>query len=461
MPQPHTVRLSSTYRRKVGVSSVLSQLMEWYDFQLFGLASVLVFPALFFPEAGRTGAVLLSFAGLAVGFMARPLGALIFGHLGDTVGRKTVLMITLSLMGGATFVMGLLPTAVAIGGWAPVLLVLLRVLQGVGVGGEQGGATLMMVESAPPRRRGFASGVMETGEFMGLLIATGLFTLLTVALPHEQFLSWGWRVPFLISAAIAIFGLWIRTRLMDTPAFEEAKADGLLAERPLSELFKVGKRSMLLSVALRLFETGSGFLIVTFSLSYATDNAGVSESVSTAGVMIASAVSIVCIPFYGYLGDKFGRKIVFCGGMIFLLIAIWPFFLVIDTRSTPLILLGYALLYAFGSAPLLGVEFAWIAELFPTNIRFSGLSIGFQIGAILGGGIAPFLATLLVSAAHGSLWLVMLYLLLLWSISMVAVVKAPDTYRSELAATAAAVDHAGGTTEDAAAEVRDEKKSGA
>ncbi|GAA3583736.1 MFS transporter [Amycolatopsis ultiminotia] len=438
MTHSHPIRLSTAYRRKVGVSSVLSQLMEWYDFQLFGLASVLVFPSLFFPGAGQTGATLLSFAGLAVGFLARPLGALIFGHIGDTVGRKTVLMITLSLMGGATFAMGVLPTATAIGGWAPALLVLLRVLQGVGVGGEQGGATLMMVESAPPRRRGFASGVMETGEFMGLLIATGLFTVLTAVLPHAEFVSWGWRVPFLISAGIAIFGLWVRTKLVDTPAFEEAKEDGLLAERPLSELFKTGKRSMLLSIALRLFETGSGFLIVTFSLSYATDNAGVSESVSTAGVMIASAISILAIPFYGHLADRIGRKIVFCGGMIFLLVTIWPFFLILDTRSTPLILLSYALLYAFGSAPLLGVEFAWIAELFPTNIRFSGLSISFQIGAILGGGIAPFLATLLVAVAGGSLWLVMSYLLLLWCISMVAVIKAPDTYRTELTASATA-----------------------
>lgn len=414
--------------RKVSLGSVLGQMMEWYDFNLFGLSAALVFPAVFFPDSSPLFGTLASFATLGVGFFARPVGALIFGPLGDRIGRRSVLLITIVLMGAATVLIGLVPSTATIGVAAPILLVLLRLLQGVAVGGEQSSAALMMVEHAPGNRRGFFAGVMCGGEYIGQFLATGLFAALSSILSEEDFLSWGWRVPFVLSALIALVGLYIRRQVDDSHEFIKAKNEGRLVESPVRELFQGHRQKLVIVALLRIFENSMNYIISVFALSYAVRNVGVEEGVATTGLLIGAALAIGMIPAFGALSDRLGRKKVFGFGVAFLVLFAWPFFLMLQTGQSVIVIVAFVAAYLFGISALTGVEYAWVSEMFPTGVRNTGVSIGFQFGAIFGGGIAPFIAAALLAAGGGQLWLILGYIAVLAVGAVTAIRMAPETY---------------------------------
>lgn len=421
-PQPQSMR-------KVSLGSVLGQMMEWYDFNLFGLCAALVFPTLFFPDSSPIVGTLASFATLGVGFFARPVGALIFGPLGDRLGRKAVLLITIVLMGVSTVLIGLIPSAQSIGVAAPILLVALRLLQGLAVGGEQSSAALMIIEHAPQQRRGFFAGIMCGGEYIGQFLATGLFALLSSTLSHDAFLSWGWRVPFLASALIACVGLYIRRQVDDSREFLNARAQGRLVQNPLREILRTHRRKIVIVALLRIFENSTNYIVSVFALSYAVKTVGVHEGVATTGLLIGAALAIVMLPVFGSLSDRLGRKKVFGFGVAFLVLFAWPFFMMLQTGDTAMVILAFVLAYFFGISVLTGVEYAWVAEMFPTEVRNTGVSFGFQLGAICGGGVAPFIAAALFAANDDRLTLVLAYIVVLGIGAFTAIRFAPETFR--------------------------------
>ncbi|MEU9454867.1 MFS transporter [Streptomyces sp. NPDC048277] len=408
------------------IASVSGQALEWYDFSLYGLAAALVFPHVFFPGASDFAGLLASFATFAVGFMARPVGGLVFGRLGDRIGRSPTLVITILVMGLATVAIGLLPTYHQVGIVAPLLLILLRVVQGIGVGGEWSGSAVLVVEYAPERRRGFFTSLINSGEYIGTLPAAGLFALMSATMSDETFRSWGWRIPFLISMVAVVASLIIRRSVEETPEFRAAQSEGI--EPPsLRESLRTQRKSIATVVGLRIFENASAYLITAFAVTYAQSAGHASETVTTLGVVFASAVTIPMIPLWGHLSDRIGRKRVFAGGACFLLAFYIPLFLLIGSGRTALIWLAFALSYAFGMAPMLSVEPSWFAELFPTEFRYSGTAISANLGAVFAGGIAPFIATALYGANGDSMTLVYVYIGFLGLVTLTAVALARET----------------------------------
>jgi metabolite-proton symporter len=395
--------------RRVGFSSFIGAMIEWYDFFLYGQAAALVFGQVFFPGGDPLVGTLAAFATFAVGFGARPIGGVIFGHLGDRIGRKSALVATLFLMGIATFLIGLLPTYAVIGVWAPVLLVVLRLLQGVAAGGEWGGAVLMLTEHAPPRRRGFYGAWPQMASSAALILATGLMYGMSEALGDEQFLTWGWRVPFLVSFLLIFVGIFIRLRIPESPEFERLKKDEQIAKRPVVDAVRTEWRSILLVIGMRAAENVCGYLVSVFALSYATNNLGLAASLGLLANMLAAAVQFVVTPLYGALSDRIGRKPVYLLGAGLHVALAFPFFALVQTRNVPLILIAWVLGYAIANGALFATQPALFSELFGAKVRYSGISIGYQFSAMIAGGLAPFVATALVAWAGGATWPVSLY----------------------------------------------------
>jgi MFS transporter, MHS family, shikimate and dehydroshikimate transport protein len=403
-----TVTDRSTLRR-VGFSSFIGAMIEWYDFFLYGQAAALVFGQVFFPSEDPLTGTLAAFATFAVGFGARPIGGVIFGHLGDRVGRKSALVATLFLMGTATFLIGCLPTYAAIGVWAPVLLIVLRLLQGVAAGGEWGGAVLMLTEHAPPRRRGFYGAWPQMASSAALILATGLLYGMSEALGDEQFLTWGWRVPFLVSFLLIFVGIFIRLRIPESPEFEQVKESDQIPQRPVVEAVRTEWRSILLVIGMRVAENVCGYLVSVFALSYATNNLGLAASLGLLANMVAAAVQFVITPLYGALSDRIGRKPVYLFGAAMHIALAFPFFALVQTKNVPLIIIAWVLGYAVANGALFATQPAFFSELFGTKVRYSGISIGYQFSAMIAGGLAPFIATGLVAWAGGATWPVSLY----------------------------------------------------
>jgi MHS family shikimate/dehydroshikimate transporter-like MFS transporter len=416
--------------RKVALASFIGTAIEWYDYFLYGTAAALVFNQLFFPEFSPLAGTLASFATFAVGFFARPVGGIIFGHFGDRIGRKTMLVLTLLIMGVATFLIGLLPTYETIGVWAPILLVVLRVFQGFGVGGEWGGAVLMAVEHSPRGRRGFYGSWPQMGSSAGLLIATGLFTAVS-SMPEEQFLSWGWRVPFLLSVVLVAVGLFIRLRIAETPAFERVKETGTEARMPVLDAVRTYPRSLLLVMGMRVAENACGYIFTVFVLSYVTQELGLPNSAAYAGVMIAAGAQFLITPIYGAISDRIGRRPVYMWGAGFLVLFAFPFFWLANTESPTLIRLAIVLAFAVGNGAMFATQPAFFSELFGTRVRYSGVSLGYQLTAVFAGGLAPFIATALLAWA-GSYWPVALYVMAAALISFVSVYLATESFREDL-----------------------------
>ena len=416
--------------RLVAVASFIGTTIEWYDFFLYGTAAALVFNRLFFPTFDPLMGTLAAFGTYAVGFFARPVGGIVIGHYGDKIGRKSMLVLTLVVMGVATFLIGLLPTYEQIGPWAAVGLVLLRVAQGFGVGGEWGGAVLMAVEHAPPGTRGYYGSWPQIGVPAGLVISTAVFAVFS-RLPEEQFLSWGWRVPFLLSALLVIVGLMIRVRILETPAFTKVKEASREAHQPIIELLKTYPKQVLLAMGARFGENGAFYIYSVFVLTYATQHVKMPQQVVLTAMLIGAGLELMAIPFFGAMSDRFGRRPVYLFGAIATALWAYPLFRLLDTASPPLVWLALIVAFVFSHAAMYGPQAAFIAELFSTKLRYSGASMGYQIAGVLGGGIAPLVSIALVSAT-GTPFAVSFYVLAMVVLTLIALAVAPETARIDL-----------------------------
>jgi metabolite-proton symporter len=419
---------------KVVIASLIGTTIEWYDFFLYGSAAALVFNKLFFPTANPLNGTLLAFTTYAIGFLARPLGGLVFGHFGDKVGRKKLLVLSLVLMGGATFAMGLLPTYAAIGVGAPLLLTLLRLVQGFALGGEWGGAVLIVSEHGSAERRGFWASWPQAGVPMGNLLATAVLAVLAAVQTDEAFLSWGWRVPFLLSGVLVLIGLWIRLSVSESPVFLEAQAKveaGKLKEKPpIVAVVRDHWREVLIAMGARMAENVSYYVITAFILVYITSELGMPRSAGLNAVLIASFVHLVTIPLWGALSDRIGRRTTYLIGTVGIGVWMFVFFALLDTKSFfPMTLAVTVGLFLHGA--MYGPQAAFFSELFGTKVRYSGASIGYQLASIAAGAVAPLIATALL-AAYDSSFPIVLYVVGMCVLTVIAVVVAKETKGSSL-----------------------------
>ncbi len=409
--------------RLVAVASMIGTTIEWYDFFLYGTAAALVFNRLYFPTFDPLAGTLAAFGTYTVGFVARPIGGIVIGHYGDRIGRKSMLVLTLIIMGVSTFGIGLLPTYSQIGPWAAVALVILRLAQGFGVGGEWGGAVLMAVEHAPAGARGFYGSWPQIGVPAGLLLSTAVFAQFA-GLPEDQFLSWGWRVPFLVSILLVGVGLIIRLRILETPAFTRVKEARTEARRPIVEVLQTQWKEVLLAMGARLAENGTFYIYTVFVLVYGTQKVGIDRQTVLNGILIAAACALVAIPVCGALSDRLGRRPVYLFGACVTALFAYPLFWLLDTGSTPLVWLALVVALVFAHAPMYGPQAAFLSELFSTRVRYSGASLGSQLSSVIAGGLSPFIATALLPYGRGALaW----YVIAMALITVVAVLIASET----------------------------------
>ncbi|MEV6301891.1 MFS transporter [Actinoplanes sp. NPDC051861] len=420
---------------KVVFASLVGTAVEWYDFFLYGSAAALVFGTLFFPSSDPVTGTLLAFGTYALGFVARPLGGVVFGHFGDRVGRKRMLVVSLMLMGLATVAIGLLPTYATIGVAAPILLLTCRLLQGFAVGGEWGGAVLMAAEHGDDARRGFWSSWPQAGVALGNLLATGVLWLLALFQPDEQFEAWGWRIPFLLSAVLVLVGLWVRLTIEESPVFQQAHAQ--LAGRnhqPLLEVVRRYPREILLAMGMRLAENISYYLITVISITYLTTFAGTSadKSMILTALLIGSAVQFFVIPAVGALSDRIGRRPLYLTGAAGVALWSYVFFGLVGSRSEGRIILAVVaglILHSLMYAP----QAAFFSELFGTSVRYTGASVGYQLASILAGALAPIIALkLLGDVDDPNTTAVAIYMTVASIITIVAVLLARETAGSSL-----------------------------
>lgn len=408
--------------RTVALASTIGTTIEWYDFFLFGVAAALVFNKLFFPSYDPLVGTLLAYTTFLVGFVARTVGAIIFGHFGDRIGRKTMLVLTLLIMGVATFLIGLLPTYESAGVWAPILLLVLRVLQGIGVGGEWGGAVLMAVEHSPDEKRGFYGSWPQIGVPAGLALSTGAVALAT-RLPEDQFLAWGWRATFLVSAVLVIVGIYIRLKILETPAFVRVQQARAVARVPFLDLLRDFPKNVLLGMGCRYIE-GVGFNIYgVFIITYLTAGLHLPKTTALLGVTLASLVMIVFLPVFGALSDRVGRRKVFGWGALLTGALAFPAFWVMNTAPDHTLLVWLAIIIPFGIVyPMVyGPEAAIFSELFDTRVRYSGVSFVYQFSGIFASGLTPIIATALFSFEHQKPWLIAAYMVAVSLVSALSV----------------------------------------
>ncbi|GAA4686238.1 MFS transporter [Streptomyces chumphonensis] len=424
--------------KRIVAASLIGTTIEWYDFFLYGAAAALVFNELFFPDSDPLVGTLLAFLTYAIGFAARPIGALVFGHYGDRLGRKKLLVLSLLLMGGATFAIGLLPTHATIGSVAPLLLTSLRLVQGFALGGEWGGAVLLVSEHGDARRRGFWASWPQTGAPAGQLLATGVLAALTALLSEDAFLAWGWRVPFLLSGLLVLVGLWIRISVDESPVFKEAlrqaeERRGRSAEPeqpPLLAVLRHHWRDVLVAMGARMAENISYYVVTAFILVYVTDQLDLSRQLALNAVLIASAVHFATIPLWGALSDRLGRRPVYLIGAAGVGLWMFPFFALIDTRSFGAVLLAVTVGLVLHGA-MYAPQAAFFAELFATRMRYSGASIGAQFSSVAAGAPAPMIATALLADFDSSVP-VSLYVMAAAALTVVAILCARETRMRDL-----------------------------
>ncbi|ABG04549.1 major facilitator superfamily MFS_1 [Rubrobacter xylanophilus DSM 9941] len=415
--------------RKVAFASFIGSTVEWYDFFIYGTATALVFGQLFFPSANPLASTLAAFATFGVGFLFRPLGGAFFGHFGDRIGRKAMLVITLLVMGTATVLIGFLPTYAQVGVLAPVLLVTLRAIQGFSVGGEWAGGSLMVIEHAPPGRRGFYGAFPQIGPSAGTLLSAGVFAIVS-ALPEEQFLSWGWRIPFILSAIVVAVGLFIRLRIAESPIFERVKETRTEARMPIVDVFRAYGKNIVLIMGMRLAINTIYYGATVYALSYATEQLGIANSTMLTMILITAAIGFVSKPVYGAISDMIGRRPIYFAGAIVGALISFPFFWALETRSIILIFLAYVVAINVAHNLIDAIEASFYPELFGTRTRYSGAALGHQLGAAITG-FTPLIAGAL-SAAGG--WpLVAGYFTVACLVSVVCVYLATETFRKDIA----------------------------
>ncbi|MBK1786729.1 MFS transporter [Prauserella cavernicola] len=421
--------------KRIVTASMIGTTIEWYDFFLFGSAAALVFNTLFFPDADPLTGTLLAFATYAIGFVARPLGGLVFGHYGDKVGRKKLLVLSLLMMGGATFAMGLLPTYASIGVAAPLLLVFLRLVQGFALGGEWGGAVLIVSEHGDAKRRGFWASWPQAGAPGGNLLATAVLAVLAAVQSDAAFESWGWRIPFLLSGLLVVIGLWIRLSVSESPVFLEAvkkqQGEAPAAEKaPIVTVIRHSWREVLIAMGARFGENVSYYLLTAFVLVYLTNQVELPKSVGLNAVLIGSAVHFATIPLWGLLSDIIGRRAVYAFGALGMIGWAFVFFAMLDTASS-LAIIGAVTVGLVLHGAMYGPQAAFFSELFGTKVRYSGASIGYQLASIVAGGLAPLIATALLDATGASI-LISCYIAASCVVTLVAVFLARETKGTSL-----------------------------
>ncbi|MEU6844294.1 MFS transporter [Streptomyces sp. NPDC046716] len=440
MSSPATAPPAPSNLKRIVAASLIGTTIEWYDFFLYGSAAALVFNKLFFPDSDPLVGTLLSFLTYAVGFAARPLGALVFGHYGDRLGRKKLLVISLLMMGGATFAIGLLPTHATVGSAAPVLLTALRLVQGFALGGEWGGAVLLVSEHGDAERRGFWASWPQTGAPAGQLLATGVLSALTALMSDASFTSWGWRIPFLLSGVLVMVGLWVRLSVDESPVFKAAlaraearkAADADTVEKmPLVAVLRHHWRDVLVAIGARMAENISYYVITAFILVYAVQAADVSKQTALNAVLIASAVHFAAIPAWGALSDRIGRRPVYLLGAAGVGLWMFPFFSLVDTASFGNLILAVTVGLVLHGA-MYAPQAAFFSEMFATRMRYSGASIGAQFASVAAGAPAPLIATALLDSS-GESTLISLYVIAAAVVTLIAVAVAKETRHRDLA----------------------------
>ena len=399
--------------RKVALASAVGNTIEYYDFTLYATATALVFNKIFFPSDNPLIGTLAAFATFFVGYCARPIGGIVFGHFGDRIGRKTALLLTMIIMGAGTFLIGLVPSYDTIGIWAPISLLLLRLAQGIGIGGEYGGGMVMTVEHAPPEQRGFYSSLVHIGVPAGFLIPIALLGILSTQMSEGAFLSWGWRLPFLFSIVLVALGLFIRFQISETPAFKRIREQGETAALPVVEAVRDHRRNVILGIGAKIAESGLFNIYAVFAITYCVNSLGLPRQMILNGVLVGCALECLTLPLFGALSDRIGRRAVYIAGLLFQVALAAVFFALLDSGNTSSIWLAIALGLAIGHGSVFGAQGAFFSELFPARIRYSGLSLVQQIGPILGGGLSPLLATTLMAEYPGNTAPIAVYMALM------------------------------------------------
>ncbi|HID3970695.1 MFS transporter [Enterobacter cloacae] len=406
--------------KKVLIASLTGSAIEWFDYFLYGTAAALVFNKIFFPMVDPVIGLILSYLSFSLTFFIRPIGGVLFAHIGDRIGRKKTLVLTLSLMGGATVMIGLLPTYEMIGLWAPALLILMRIIQGMGIGGEWGGALLLAYEYAPEKRKGFFGSIPQAGVTIGMLMATFIVSLMTL-FSEEDFLSWGWRIPFLLSSVLVLLGLWIRKDIDETPDFQKVKASGQVAKAPLRDTLKHHWREVLIAAGLKVVETAPFYIFSTFVVSYATSTLAYQKSQALEAVTLGALVATIMIPLMGLLSDKIGRQRMYATSVFILGLFIVPWFMLLNTGTTWGIVIATVIAFGVLWAPVTAVLGTLCSEIFSANVRYTGITLGYQLGAALAGGTAPLIATGLLAKYDGDWVPVAWYLAVTVVISLIAI----------------------------------------
>ncbi|MBS7726276.1 MHS family MFS transporter [Pseudomonas lalucatii] len=404
--------------RKVVIASVIGATIEWYDF-LYGVVAGIVFNQLYFPADDPLVSTMLAYGTFAVGFLSRPIGGVIFGHFGDKIGRKSMLVMTMMIMGVATFLIGLVPSYDSIGIWAPLLLLLLRIFQGIGLGGEWGGAVLMAFEYAPKHQRGFYASLPQIGLAIGLCLASGVVAALSYSLTESQFLDWGWRIAFLLSAALVFLGTWIRLNVMESPEFAKVKEANAEAAIPFVDMMKRYPKNVLAGMGARYIDGVFFNVFGVFSLSYLTQTLNLPRSEALIGVMAAAVVMCFTIPLFGALSDRIGRTRVYFWGALITALSAFPAFWLMTTSGGDMFMIWMAIVIPFGIfyAAVYGPEAALFCELFDAKVRYTGISFVYQFSGIFASGLTPIIATALMRSSDGEPWSTCFYVLFAGAVS--------------------------------------------
>jgi MFS transporter, MHS family, shikimate and dehydroshikimate transport protein len=437
MGAPETVEVTEKKMGKLASASILATALEWFDFLIYSTASALVFGTVFFPTLGGSGGTIASFGTLAVGFLARPLGGIIAGALGDKYGRKGPLVASMIIMGLATFSIGLLPGYDTIGIWAPILLIAARLVQGLGVGAQWGGATLLLTEHSPVKRRGFFGSLVQLGTVAGIVIGNAFFLAILLFVDDQAFISWGWRVPFLSGLLLVAVGIYVQLKIEETPVFKtmQAKAaaktaDVEIPKVPLALAVRKYWKQILQAAGAFFVVNGTFYIMISGMLSYGTANLGLSQTTMIVVVVIAVLSQMITIPFFGAFSDRHGRRRIFLVGAALMGVYAFPFFWLVDTGNP--VIVGLAIVIGLTlHATMFGPQAAMFAEMFPADVRYSGASLGFQLASVFAGGLAPMIMVWLIDRTGTSLS-VSFYILAMAIITFVAVFTIKERFQADL-----------------------------